>query len=44
MLWLQIQPTNYRRLVEERGWNHNEFERWHASTMIAALVEPCTVR
>jgi AcrR family transcriptional regulator len=40
MLWLQIQPTNYRRLVQERGWSHNAFERWHAAAMIAALLEP----
>ena len=40
MLWLQIQPTNYRRLVGERGWSHRAFERWHAAAMIAALLEP----
>jgi AcrR family transcriptional regulator len=40
MLWLQIQPTNYRRLVQERGWGHRAFERWHAAAMIAALLEP----
>ena len=40
MLWLQIQPTNYRRLVRERGWSHRAFERWHAAAMIAALLEP----
>jgi AcrR family transcriptional regulator len=39
MLWLQIQPTNYRRLVQERGWSHHAFERWHAAAMIAALLE-----
>jgi AcrR family transcriptional regulator len=40
MLWLQIQPANYRRLVQERGWTHQAFERWHAAAMIAALLEP----
>jgi AcrR family transcriptional regulator len=40
MLWMQIQPTNYRRLVQERGWSHHAFERWHAAAMIAALLEP----
>jgi len=40
MLWLQIQPANYRRLVKERGWSHHAFERWHAAAMIAALLEP----
>jgi AcrR family transcriptional regulator len=44
MLWLQIQPTNYRRLVDERGWSHHAFERWHAATMIAALLQPRTPR
>jgi len=40
ILWLQIQPTNYRRLVQERGWSHRAFECWHAAAMIAALLEP----
>jgi len=40
MLWVQIQPTNYRRLVDERGWSHHAFVRWHAAAMIAALLEP----
>jgi hypothetical protein len=40
MLWVQIQPSNYRRLVEERDWSHRAFERWHAAAMIAALLEP----
>ncbi|MGH3249897.1 MAG: TetR/AcrR family transcriptional regulator [Trebonia sp.] len=40
LLWLQIQPANYRCLVEERGWSHHAFERWHAAAMIAALLEP----
>jgi AcrR family transcriptional regulator len=38
ILWLQIQPTNYRRLTQERGWSHEAFERWHAATMIAVLL------
>ena len=40
VLWLQIQPANYRHLVEERGWSHHAFERWHEAAMIAALLEP----
>ncbi|KIA61740.1 TetR/AcrR family transcriptional regulator [Nocardia vulneris] len=40
VLWLQLQYTNYQRLVDERGWSHREFERWHATAMIAALLEP----
>ena len=43
VLWLQIQPTNYRRLVGERGWSHPAFERWHAAAMIAALLEPTRI-
>lgn len=42
ILWLQIQPANYRRLVHERGWSHHAFEHWHAATMINALLEPHT--
>jgi AcrR family transcriptional regulator len=44
MLWLQIQPANYRRLVDERGWSHRAFERWHAAAMITALLEPSGAR
>jgi hypothetical protein len=40
MLWLQIRPTNYRRLVQERGWSRRAFGRRHAAAMIAALLEP----
>jgi AcrR family transcriptional regulator len=40
VLWLQIQPANYRLLVEERGWSHGAFEHWHAAAMIADLLEP----
>lgn len=44
VLWLRIQPANYRHLVEERGWSHQGFERWHAAAMIADLVEPAGAR
>ena len=44
MLWVQIQPANYRRLVDERGWSHHAFERWHTAAMIAALLEPSGAR
>jgi AcrR family transcriptional regulator len=44
VLWLQIQPANYRHLVEDRGWSHDAFERWHAATMTAALLEPAEAR
>ncbi|ASF06975.1 putative TetR family transcriptional regulator [Nocardia brasiliensis NBRC 14402] len=40
VLWLQLQYTNYQRLVDERGWSHREFERWLATAMIATLLEP----
>jgi AcrR family transcriptional regulator len=40
VLWLQIQPSNYRHLVGERDWSHHAFERWHAAAMIADLLEP----
>ncbi|MEY9855833.1 AcrR family transcriptional regulator [Catenulispora sp. GAS73] len=38
ILWFQIQPMNYRRLVGERGWSHEAFERWHGEAMIANLL------
>jgi len=44
MLWVQIQPSNYQRLIEERGWSQRAFERWHAAAMIAALLEPSGAR
>ncbi|MGW4848090.1 TetR/AcrR family transcriptional regulator [Nocardia brasiliensis] len=40
VLWLQLQYTNYQRLVDERGWSHEKFERWHTSAMITTLLEP----
>lgn len=40
VLWLQIQPANYHRLVVERGWSHDAFERWHAAAMMTALLDP----
>lgn len=40
VLWLLLQYTNYHRLVAERGWSHADFERWHATAMIASLLEP----
>jgi len=40
VLWLQIQPANYRRLVAERGWSHQAFEHWHAAAITATLLEP----
>ena len=44
MLWVQIQPSNYQRLVEKRGLSHRAFERWHAAAMMAALLEPSGAR
>jgi AcrR family transcriptional regulator len=40
LLWLQIQPANYRRLVAERGWSHQAFEHWHTAAMADTLLEP----
>ncbi|MFI6042541.1 TetR/AcrR family transcriptional regulator [Nocardia sp. NPDC051321] len=40
VLWLQLQYTNYQRLVDERGWSHQDFEQWHATAMRTALLEP----
>ncbi|MFI7000536.1 TetR/AcrR family transcriptional regulator [Nocardia sp. NPDC050175] len=40
VLWLQLQHTNYQRLVDDRGWSHQDFEHWHATAMITTLLEP----
>jgi hypothetical protein len=40
LLWLQIQPANYRRLVAERGWSHQAFQHWHTAAIAATLLEP----
>ncbi len=38
VLWLLIEPGQYRRLVTERHWSHRAFTRWQATTMIRLLL------
>jgi AcrR family transcriptional regulator len=38
VLWLLIEPGQYRRLVTERGWSHRAFIRWQATAMIRLLL------
>jgi AcrR family transcriptional regulator len=38
VLWLLIEPGQYRRLVAERGWSHRAFTRWQATAMIRLLL------
>ncbi|HLI40939.1 MAG TPA: helix-turn-helix domain-containing protein [Streptosporangiaceae bacterium] len=38
VLWLLIEPGQYRRLVTERGWSHRAFTRWQATAMIRLLL------
>ncbi|MDQ1646639.1 MAG: hypothetical protein QOJ50_2823 [Cryptosporangiaceae bacterium] len=37
LVWLHSDPGLYHRLVTERGWTHEHFERWLASTLAAQL-------
>jgi len=38
VLWLLIDPSQYRRLVTERRWSHRAFQRWHADAMTRLLL------
>ncbi|MDQ1652008.1 MAG: hypothetical protein QOI35_1208 [Cryptosporangiaceae bacterium] len=40
LVWLHTDPGLYHRLVTERGWTHENFERWLASTLAAQLSPP----
>lgn len=33
VLWLLIDPSQYRRLVTERRWTHRAFQHWQADAM-----------
>lgn len=30
----------YRRLVIERGWSSDQYEKWLADTLVTALIAP----
>ncbi|MDR2987976.1 MAG: TetR/AcrR family transcriptional regulator [Nocardiopsaceae bacterium] len=38
VLWLLIEPSQYRRLVNERRWSHRAFQQWQADAMIRLLL------
>jgi len=38
LIWLHTAPDTYRLLVLERGWALDEYERWFAASLAAALL------
>jgi hypothetical protein len=38
VLWLLIDPSQYRRLVTERHWSHRAFQHWQADAMTRLLL------
>jgi AcrR family transcriptional regulator len=38
LIWLHTAPDTYRLLVLERGWALDEYERWLATSLAAALL------
>ncbi len=40
MMWLHMDPENYRALTVERGWSQTAYQRWLADTLTAALLPP----
>ena len=38
LIWLHTAPDTYRQLVLERGWTLDEYERWFAASLAAALL------
>jgi hypothetical protein len=38
LIWLHTAPDTYRLLVLERGWALDEYERWFATSLAAALL------
>ncbi|MDT3444383.1 MULTISPECIES: TetR/AcrR family transcriptional regulator [unclassified Pseudofrankia] len=37
-VWALISPDLYRLLVVERGWSHDDYERWLADTLVTSLT------
>jgi AcrR family transcriptional regulator len=40
LIWLHTAPDTYRLLVLERGWTLDDYERWFAASLAAALLAP----
>lgn len=38
LVWTLISPEVYELLVVDRGWSHDEYERWLAHTLVDALA------
>ena len=38
LIWLHTAPDTYRLLVLERGWALDDYERWLATSLTAALL------
>jgi len=38
IMWLHMDPENYRALTVERGWSQAAYQRWLADTLTAALL------
>jgi hypothetical protein len=39
LIWLHTAPDTYRLLVLERGWSLDDYERWFATSLAAALLQ-----
>jgi AcrR family transcriptional regulator len=37
-LWLLIHPSQYQRLVADRGWSHRTYEHWQTQTMLTMFI------
>ena len=40
IMWLHMDPENYRALTVQRGWPREAYQRWLADTLTAALLPP----
>jgi AcrR family transcriptional regulator len=40
VLWTHMATDNFRRLVRDRGWSMDQYERWLAETLCAQLLAP----
>lgn len=38
VLWFLIQPSQYQRLVVERGWSHRSYEQWQTESMLRLIT------
>lgn len=38
LLWTLTAPEHYQRLVRDRGWDEERYERWYAEAMVRLLL------